>query len=108
MMIYAKSNFILIELFFTFLTVATILTGLGLRTQDHNLKYKFYRVAVLIMMVACKLWLYNILNIILKFDYFCLFPVISLLVALILYPVCFASELSSGNFNLSFFILLPS
>ncbi|KFB38913.1 AGAP000456-PA-like protein [Anopheles sinensis] len=32
--------------------LATILTGLGLRTQDHNLKYKFYRIAVLIMMVA--------------------------------------------------------
>lgn len=34
--------------------LATILTGLGLRTQDHNLKYKFYRVAVLVMMVACE------------------------------------------------------
>uniref|UniRef100_A0A182T7T7 G-protein coupled receptors family 1 profile domain-containing protein n=1 Tax=Anopheles maculatus TaxID=74869 RepID=A0A182T7T7_9DIPT len=32
--------------------LATFLTGLGLRTQDHNRKYKFYRVAVLIMMVA--------------------------------------------------------
>lgn len=54
---------------------ATILTGLGLRTQDHNTKYKFYRIAVLIMMVA----------------------LISLLVALILYPVCFAAELNLGN-----------
>jgi hypothetical protein len=34
--------------------IATLLTGFGLRTQDHNLKYKFYRIAVLIMMVACK------------------------------------------------------
>lgn len=32
--------------------LATFLTGLGLRTQDHNLKYKFYRIAVLVMMVA--------------------------------------------------------
>ncbi|XP_058443821.1 transmembrane protein 47 isoform X2 [Malaya genurostris] len=55
--------------------LATILTGLGLRTQDHTLKYKFYRIAVLVMMVA----------------------LISLLVALILYPVCFAAELNLGN-----------
>nr|XP_029717412.1 transmembrane protein 47-like isoform X2 [Aedes albopictus]XP_029717421.1 transmembrane protein 47-like isoform X2 [Aedes albopictus] len=55
--------------------IATILTGLGLNTQDHNRKYKFYRVAVLVMMVA----------------------LISLLVALILYPVCFAAELNLGN-----------
>lgn len=34
--------------------IATILTGLGLNTQDHNRKYKFYRVAVLVMMVACE------------------------------------------------------
>lgn len=35
--------------------IATLLTGLGLRTQDHNMKYKFYRIAVLVMLVACKL-----------------------------------------------------
>uniref|UniRef100_A0A336MHU7 CSON001492 protein n=1 Tax=Culicoides sonorensis TaxID=179676 RepID=A0A336MHU7_CULSO len=52
--------------------IATVLTGLGLRTQDHNSKYKFYRFAVLVMMIAF----------------------ISLLVALILYPVCFAAELN--------------
>lgn len=34
--------------------IATVLTGLGLRTQNHNLKYKFYRRAVLVMLVACK------------------------------------------------------
>lgn len=34
--------------------VATLLTGLGLKTQDHNLKYKYYRIAVLVMMLACK------------------------------------------------------
>uniref|UniRef100_A0A8W7PBE0 Transmembrane protein 47 n=1 Tax=Anopheles coluzzii TaxID=1518534 RepID=A0A8W7PBE0_ANOCL len=55
--------------------LGTFLTGLGLRTQDHNLKYKFYRVAVLIMMVA----------------------LISLLVAVILYPICFAAELNIGR-----------
>ncbi|XP_052564209.1 transmembrane protein 47 isoform X2 [Culex pipiens pallens] len=59
--------------------LATILTGLGLRTQDHNLKYKFYRVAVLVMMVA----------------------LISLLVALILYPVCFAAELNLDPLSLT-------
>ncbi|XP_055633363.1 transmembrane protein 47 isoform X2 [Toxorhynchites rutilus septentrionalis] len=55
--------------------LATLSTGLGLRTQDHNHKYMYYRIAVLIMMVA----------------------LISLLVALILYPVCFAAELNLGN-----------
>ncbi|XP_063704622.1 transmembrane protein 47 isoform X2 [Culicoides brevitarsis] len=55
--------------------IATVLTGLGLRTQDHNSKYKFYRFAVLVMMIAF----------------------ISLLVALILYPVCFAAEQNLGN-----------
>ncbi|XP_059615575.1 transmembrane protein 47 isoform X1 [Phlebotomus argentipes] len=55
--------------------IATLLTGLGLRTQDHNMKYKFYRIAVLVMLVA----------------------LISILIALILYPVCFAAELNLGN-----------
>lgn len=35
--------------------VATFLTGSGLRTQDHNKKYKFYRIAVIIMSIARKL-----------------------------------------------------
>lgn len=35
--------------------VATILTGLGLRTQNHNMKYKYYRYAVLVMALSCKL-----------------------------------------------------
>lgn len=56
-------------------SIATILTGLGLRTQDHNIKYKFYRIAVLIMLIA----------------------LVSILIALILYPVCFAAELNLGN-----------
>lgn len=34
--------------------IATILTGLGLRTQNHNVKYKFYRIAVLVMLLSCK------------------------------------------------------
>lgn len=33
--------------------IATLLTGFGLRTQDHNLKYKFYRIAVLVMLLSC-------------------------------------------------------
>ncbi|XP_055524300.1 uncharacterized protein LOC129717978 isoform X4 [Wyeomyia smithii] len=67
--------------------LATILTGLGLRTQDHNLKYKFYRIAVLVMMVA----------------------LISLLVALILYPVCFAAELNLvTKANVKSYQLTPS
>lgn len=35
-------------------SIATLLTGLGLRSQDHNRKYKYYRLAVLVMMIACK------------------------------------------------------
>lgn len=38
--------------------IATVLTGLGLRTQDHNQKYKYYRFAVLVMMIACKYTIY--------------------------------------------------
>lgn len=34
--------------------IATVLTALGLRTEDHNMKYRFYRFAVLVMMIACK------------------------------------------------------
>ena len=55
--------------------IATILTGFGLKTLEANLKYKFYRIAVLVMIVS----------------------LLALLVALILYPVCFATELSQGN-----------
>lgn len=33
---------------------ATILTGLGLRTQDHRDKHKYYRFAVFCMVIACK------------------------------------------------------
>lgn len=34
--------------------IATLLTGLGLRTKNHNVKYRFYRYAVLVMLLACK------------------------------------------------------
>lgn len=34
--------------------VATILTGLGLRSQNHNMKYKYYRYAVFVMVLARK------------------------------------------------------
>ncbi|XP_026475362.1 transmembrane protein 47-like [Ctenocephalides felis] len=55
--------------------VGTLLTGLGLRSDDHRAKYKYYRVAVLVMLLA----------------------LISILIALIIYPVCFAAELNFGN-----------
>ncbi|XP_055312499.1 transmembrane protein 47 isoform X1 [Sitodiplosis mosellana] len=55
--------------------IATILTGIGLHTKNQNIKYKFYRRAVLIMLVA----------------------LIAVLVALIMYPLCFSGELSLGN-----------
>lgn len=34
--------------------VATILTGLGLRTKEHHSKYKYYRFAVIVMGLARK------------------------------------------------------
>lgn len=34
--------------------IATILTGIGLHTKNQNIKYKFYRRAVLVMLVARK------------------------------------------------------
>lgn len=34
--------------------VATVLTGLGLKTKDHHTKYKYYRFAVIVMGLACK------------------------------------------------------
>ncbi|KAE8744879.1 hypothetical protein FOCC_FOCC008520 [Frankliniella occidentalis] len=55
--------------------IATLLTGLGLRSNDHRTKYKYYRVAVYIMILS----------------------LVSILVALVVYPVCFASELNQGN-----------
>jgi hypothetical protein len=55
--------------------VATLLTGLGLRSKDHRTKYKYYRWAVYIMVLS----------------------LISILIALVIYPVCFAAELNEGN-----------
>lgn len=42
--------------------IATILTGCGLKSQNHNLKYKFYRIAVLVMFLSCKLLSLDIKN----------------------------------------------
>lgn len=36
---------------------ATVLTGLGLRTQDHRDKHKYYRFAVFCMAIACKYYM---------------------------------------------------
>ncbi|XP_075237543.1 transmembrane protein 47 isoform X2 [Lycorma delicatula] len=55
--------------------LATLLTGLGLRSKDHRTKYKFYRIAVYVMIAS----------------------LISVLLALVVYPVCFANELNEGN-----------
>lgn len=38
---------------------ATILTGLGLRSQDHRDKHKYYRFAVFCMGIACELWVHK-------------------------------------------------
>jgi len=73
--VYIKATAILCVITLITDAIATILTGVGLKTLDANLKYKFYRIAVLVMMVS----------------------LLSLLVALILYPVCFAAELSQSN-----------
>ncbi|XP_059485113.1 transmembrane protein 47 isoform X4 [Neocloeon triangulifer] len=54
---------------------ATLMAGLGLRSTDHRKKYTYYRVAVYIMILS----------------------LISLLLALVIYPVYFASELKEGN-----------
>ncbi|KAL7028963.1 hypothetical protein ACKWTF_006050 [Chironomus riparius] len=72
---YIKATAILCVITLITDAIATILTGFGLKTLEANLKYKFYRIAVLVMIVS----------------------LLSLLVALILYPVCFATELSQGN-----------
>ncbi|XP_077288952.1 transmembrane protein 47 [Arctopsyche grandis] len=55
--------------------VGTLLTALGLRATDHRTKFKYYRLAVLAMAVA----------------------LIAILIALVIYPVCFAAELNLGN-----------
>ncbi|KAJ8918590.1 hypothetical protein NQ315_013095, partial [Exocentrus adspersus] len=55
--------------------VATVLTGLGLGTKDHHTKYKYYKFAVIVMGLA----------------------LVAILIALIIYPVCFAAELNLGN-----------
>lgn len=73
--VYIKATAILCVITLITDAISTLLTGIGLKTLDANLKYKFYRIAVLVMIVS----------------------LLSLLVALILYPVCFASELSLGN-----------
>lgn len=72
---YIKATAILCVITLITDAIATLLAGFGLRTLEANLKYKFYRISVLVMIVA----------------------LLSLLIALILYPVCFASELSQGN-----------
>ncbi|XP_014209612.1 transmembrane protein 47 isoform X2 [Copidosoma floridanum] len=54
---------------------ATILTGLGLRTQDHYKKNNYYRLGVFCMGGA----------------------LVVLLIALVIYPVCFTAELNFGN-----------
>uniref|UniRef100_A0A1B6ECW6 Transmembrane protein 47 n=1 Tax=Clastoptera arizonana TaxID=38151 RepID=A0A1B6ECW6_9HEMI len=55
--------------------VATLLTGLGLRTKDHRSKYKYYRIAVYVMIGS----------------------LVAVLLALVVYPVFFAAELNDGN-----------
>ena len=39
--------------------IATLLTGLGLRSNDHRTKYKYYRVAVYIMILSCEHCLFS-------------------------------------------------
>lgn len=87
--------------------IATLLTGLGLRSNDHRTKYKYYRVAVYIMILSCKFWLELISPSALCFIRECkakdvspfVFSVVSILVALVVYPVCFAAELNQGMFD---------
>ncbi|KAG7308876.1 hypothetical protein JYU34_006138, partial [Plutella xylostella] len=49
-----------------------LLTGLGLRAADHRAKFRYYRFAVLAMSLA----------------------LMCILIALVIYPVCFAAELN--------------
>ncbi|XP_043223449.1 transmembrane protein 47-like isoform X5 [Amphibalanus amphitrite] len=53
---------------------ATLMAGLGLWSKDTNKKYRYYRAAVYVMIVA----------------------LISILIALVVYPVCFAQELEQS------------
>lgn len=79
--------------------MATVLTGLGLRSQDHREKHKFYRFAVLCMGIARKyteLYELYFCNLLLLLLFICL--VVCLLTALVIYPVCFATELNLGKF----------
>nr|CAD7572555.1 unnamed protein product [Timema californicum] len=55
--------------------VATLLTGLGLRSKDHMKKYKYYKIAVYVMVLS----------------------LISILIALVIYPVCFVAEYTGSN-----------
>lgn len=55
--------------------VATLLAGLGLRSNEHRIKYKYYRAAVYTMVLA----------------------LVAILVALVIYPVFFAKELAAGK-----------
>lgn len=73
--VYIKATAILCVITLIADAVSTLLTGIGLKTLDANLKYKFYRIAVLVMMGS----------------------LLSLLIALILYPVCFAGEMANSN-----------
>lgn len=73
--VYIKATAILCVITLITDAISTLLTGIGLKTLDANLKYKFYRIAVLVMMVS----------------------LLSLLFALIIYPVCFARELPQAN-----------
>lgn len=75
--VYIKATAILCVITLITDAISTLLTGIGLKTLDANLKYRFYRIAVYVMIVS----------------------LLSLLIALILYPVRFAAELSQGNRN---------
>lgn len=94
---------------------ATILTGLGLRTQDHRDKHKYYRFAVFCMGIARKYCrnsnsFFSFLSYLFSSLYFYIscynisffFLVVSLLIALVIYPVCFAAELNLGKISYSF------
>ncbi|XP_075146251.1 transmembrane protein 47 isoform X1 [Haematobia irritans] len=72
---YIKATAVLCVITLITDVIATILTGLGLKTQNHTLKYKFYRIAVLVMLLS----------------------LLAVLSALIIYPVCFAGELNLAN-----------
>lgn len=73
--VYIKATAILCVITAVTDAIATLLTGLGLKTTDPNLKYRLYRLAVLVMIVAFT----------------------SLLIALIVYPVFFAHEMGDGK-----------